>query len=318
MGFYRSVRAVAGASGDDAIDWTAVVDAATAATAPGSIALTAAERQAYAEDVAAARDRIGTVSGLTFEVPDTITVQNRHHWLHANVETFERVLAPLDDQPTRFGTVTRVANTGSTAAALTFLANNVLGQYDPLLFADSDTHHLYVVHPNVVRVADTLDVDDDRFRRWIVFHEVTHAAEFGAAPWLAPHIETLVEDSLAALRDGQLRSASFESLTEVMTVVEGFAELLMDQAFDQEYADLRAALDAHRRGRGPVTKLLRRLFGIGLKRKQYERGAAFFEAVVEAADMPTAVKVWEGPDRLPTAAELDAPHRWIDRVDGGR
>lgn len=314
MGFYRSVRAVAGASGDGAIDWHAVVDAATAATDPGSIGLTPADRHAYADDVRSARTRINEVSGLTFPVPDTVTVQNRHHWLTANVDTFRRVMAPLDDQPTHLANVARVANTGSTAAALAFLANNVLGQYDPLLFAETDTHELYVVHPNVVRVADTLDVDLERFRRWIVFHEVTHAAEFGAAPWLDSHIETLVEDSITSLRDGQLRSDSFDALNTVMTTVEGYAELLMDQAFDQEYADLRAALDAHRRGRGPLTKLFRRVFGVGMKRRQYERGASFFESIVETTDMATAARVWDSPDHLPTDAELDAPADWVTRI----
>jgi len=314
MGLYRSVRAVAGASGDGAVDWTAVVDAATAATDPGELTLTAADRRAYAADVRAAHDRIEGVAGLSFEVPDTVTVQNRHHWLEANVATFRRVLAPLDDQPGRLAGVARVANTGSTAAALAFLANNVLGQYDPVLLAEQDTHHLYVVHPNLRRVARTLEVDLDRFRRWIVFHEVAHAAEFGAAPWLAPHIETLVEDSVTALGDGQLRSESFATLNTVMTVVEGYAELLMDRAFDREYADLRAALDARRRGRGPLTRLLRRVFGIGLKRDQYERGAAFFTAVVDQTDMATAARVWDRVENLPTEAELDDPASWVARI----
>ncbi|MFB6104369.1 MAG: zinc-dependent metalloprotease [Halobacteriaceae archaeon] len=317
MGLYRSVRAVANATGDGAVDWTAVVDAATAATDPGELSLSLADRRGYATDVRAAHDRIQTVSGHSFAVPETVTIQNRHHWLEANAATFRRVLAPLDTQPSRLAGVARVANTGSTAAALAFLANNVLGQYDPKLFADDGSPHLYIVHPNMVRVATTLEVDRDRFRRWIVFHEVAHAAEFGAAPWLAPHIETLVEDSVTALRDGQLRSESFAALNSVMTVVEGYAELLMDRAFDREYADLRAALDARRRGGGPLTRVLRRVFGVGLKREQYERGTAFFEEVIDLTDMATASRVWDSESTLPTEAELDDPAAWVTRVDAG-
>jgi len=37
-----------------------------------------------------------------------------------------------------------------------------------------------------------------------------------------------------------------------MTAVEGYAEVLMDRAFDGEYADLRRKLDERRGGGGPV------------------------------------------------------------------
>ncbi|WP_394346008.1 zinc-dependent metalloprotease [Halorubrum sp. BOL3-1] len=91
--------------------------------------------------------------------------------------------------------LSRIANTGSMAFALGFLARNVLGQYDPLLLADEPDadHGLYFVHPNIVGVAAALDVEYPRFRRWIAFHEVTHAAEFGAAPWLPEYLESRVE-----------------------------------------------------------------------------------------------------------------------------
>jgi len=90
--------------------------------------------------------------------------------------------------------LSRIANTGSMAFTLGFLARNVLGQYDPLLLADEPDadHGLYFVHPNIVAVAASLDVEYPRFRRWIAFHEVTHAAEFGAAPWLPEYLESRV------------------------------------------------------------------------------------------------------------------------------
>lgn len=318
MGLYRSLRAVAGATGDGAIDWGAVEEAARSATSPGAIELTPEQHAAYATDVREARRRIREISGVDFDLPETITVQNRHHWIAANVDTFRRILAPLDDVSPGLAGASRVANTGSMAAALAFLANNVLGQYDPLLLAEGDSHELYVVHPNVVQTAASLDVGVPRFRRWIVFHEVAHAAEFGAAPWLSTYLEDRVETTVDRLRDGSLRAFRNDSqLTEldtVMTAVEGYAELLMDQAFDREYADLRAKLEARRRGGGPVTRLMRRLFGIGLKRRQYERGSAFFEAIAADRGVEGAAVVWERPEHLPTDAELDDPALWLDRV----
>lgn len=318
MNIFKSVRVVAGATGDGAIDWQAVEEAARSATEPGELNLTPDERAAYAADVRAARDRVHSISGIDFELPQTVTVQNRHHWIEANIGTFRRLLAPLDDVDTRLAGVSRVLNTGSMAATLAFLGNHVLGQYDPLLLADGDGHELYVVHPNVRRTAAELEVDVDRFRRWIAFHEVAHAAEFGAAPWLSAYLEERVEASVESIQNGSIRALrsdpELSELDTAMTAVEGYAELLMDRAFDQEYADLRAKLEARRRGGGPLTRILRRVFGIGLKRRQYERGSAFFEHIAESRGVTGAAQVWADPENLPTAEELDNPAAWLTRV----
>ena len=302
MTILDSARAVADAEGDGAVDWDAVASAAKAATPPGSLDLEPGEADAYAADVREARGRIREVSGLDFDVPETVELQSRHHWIDANVATFRRAFEPLNERASVLPGVARVLNTATTAGALAFVSRNVLGQYDPLLLADGDAHALYFVHPNIARVAGSLDVDVDRFRRWIAFHEVTHAAEFGAAPWLPEYLESRLSAGIDALGGGDLRTEAFRELNVAMTSVEGYAELLMDEAFDGEYADLRRKLDARRQGGGPVNRLVKRLLGFQLKREQYERG-------IEGASV-----VWEDPEFLPTDDELDVPARWLARV----
>ncbi|SDF18671.1 putative hydrolase/uncharacterized protein, coenzyme F420 biosynthesis associated [Halorubrum xinjiangense] len=342
MDILRSVRAVAEAEGPGVVDWDRAAAAARDATDPGSIALTDAERAGYAADVRDARSRLAEVAGIEFDVPDTVEVQNRHHWIDASVGTFRRVMDPIEaaaadpggpdgtfdvtpaKRPPAFARdLSRVANTGSMAFALGFLARNVLGQYDPLLLADEPDadHGLYFVHPNIVAVASALDVDYPRFRRWIAFHEVTHAAEFGAAPWLPEYLESRVERGVEGMVGGAggagrgLDPDAFAELQAAMTAVEGYAEVLMDRAFDGEYADLRAKLDERRGGGGPVRRLAQRLLGLGLKRRQYERGAAFFRHVADARGVEAAGAVWERPENLPTAGEIDDPEAWLVRVD---
>jgi uncharacterized protein (DUF2342 family) len=319
MSLFRSARAVAESTGDGtgAIDWEAVAQAAQASTDPGSLALSAAEREGYAADVRDARTRLRSIGEVEFDLPRTIEIQNRHHWIDANIRTFERVMRPIEEHGTTvLPGVTRVVNTGTMSFVLSFLARHVLGQYDPLLLADGDDEHgLYFVHPNIVRVAGLLDVDYPRFRRWIAFHEVAHAAEFGAAPWLSEHLETRMERGIDALAEGSLDREAFADLDVAMTAVEGYAELLMDRAFDEEYADLREKLDARRRGGGPFARLVRRLLGLGLKRRQYERGARFFRSVADARGVAAASRVWDRPENLPSNAELDDPGRWLRRVD---
>jgi uncharacterized protein (DUF2342 family) len=315
MGIYESVRAVTAASGEGPVDWTAVADAAKASTDPGSLALSEAEQAGYADDVRDARDRVRSVAAIEFDLPEAVEIQNRHHWIDANVATFERVMRPLEEQVTMFPGASRVVNTGTMSVALAFLGNNVLGQYDPLLLAEGDDHALYFVQPNIATVAEDLGVDFDRFRRWIAFHEVAHAAEFGAAPWLSDHLETTMEGAVSALGDGRFDRDALSELDTTMTAVEGYAELVMDRAFDDEYADLREKVEARRRGRGPVARVIRRLLGLGMKRRQYERGKAFFDAVADERGIAAASAVWDEPSTLPSDAELDDPSLWLARVD---
>ncbi|MFB6178766.1 MAG: zinc-dependent metalloprotease [Halorientalis sp.] len=315
MGLFRSVQAVTGASGDGPVDWDAVAEAAKASTGPGSLDLPAAVREGYASDVRDARERVREVSAVEFDVPETVEIQNRHHWIDANIGTFRRVMDPLGEQVGMLPGIARVANTASMSIALSFLAENVLGQYDPLLLADGSEHALYFVHPNIGRVARMLDVSEPRFRRWIAFHEVAHAAEFGAAPWLSEKLESDLETAIDALGEGHIDREALKELDTTMTSVEGYAELLMDRAFDDEYADLRRKLDERRKGQGPIARLVRRLLGLGMKRRQYERGKDFFETVANARGVEAASKVWDSPENLPSDEEIDDPAAWLRRVD---
>jgi uncharacterized protein (DUF2342 family) len=308
------VRAVADASGEGAVDWHSVSEAAKAATSPGSLDLTDEQRAGYARDVEDARDRVRVVTGIGFDLPDTVEVQHRHHWIDANVATFERVMEPLADHVGPLPGLARSVNSATMAVSLSFLANNVLGQYDPLLLAEGEPHKLYFVHPNIEKVARLLDVDVPRFRRWIAFHEVTHAAEFGAAPWLPGKLESAMQEAIDGLGNGRLDREAMRELDTTMTAVEGYAELVMDRAFDGEYADLRAKLEARRRGRGPLTRLMRRFLGLGMKRQQYERGKAFFDHVADERGVEAASIVWSDPEFLPTGEELDDPTKWLARV----
>ena len=314
MGLYRSVRAVTGASGDGQVDWRAVTEAATAVTTAGDLDLTEAEREGYSTDVRDARERVRDVTEMEFDLPERVEIQNRHHWLEANVGTFERVMAPLEQRVDSTPGVARAINTGTMAFTLSFLADHVLGQYDPLLLADGDEHALYFVRPNIRRVAEALDVSYERFRRWIAFHEVTHAAEFGAASWLSTHLEESMQSAVTDLTEGSINRDALGQLDTTMTAVEGYAELVMDHAFDREYTDLREKIEARRQGRNPVEKLVRRLLGLSVKRRQYERGKQFFETVLERESMSVAARAWDSPETLPTDAELEAPDDWIRRV----
>ena len=102
MDLFRSVQAVADSGGDGIVDWTAVAAAAKAATPSGDLALSTGEQQGYRTDVRAARDRLRSVGEVEFDLPETIEIQSRHHWIDANINTFRRVVEPLEEQTTMF------------------------------------------------------------------------------------------------------------------------------------------------------------------------------------------------------------------------
>ncbi|MFB6085917.1 MAG: zinc-dependent metalloprotease [Halodesulfurarchaeum sp.] len=307
-------RAIVGAAGRDGIDWPATRTAARAMVDPGDLDLDSASRDAYAADIREARAGIQSATGIEFDLPGTVEVQNRRHWIDATLSTLEAAFEPLGTDAGRFPAITGPLNTASVAGSVAYLSRRVMGQYDPRLFAGDRSPTLYIVHPNVVRVATELDVSVDRFRRWIAFHEVAHAAEFGMAPWLRDYLATRVRGVISELATGSIPRVQYGELNRAMTAVEGYAELLMDEAIDQATADLRRKLDERRAGGGPLSRLVARLLGLDVKRAQYERGSRFFEAIVAARGVKGAGLVWATPDNLPREAELESPARWLDRM----
>ena len=75
-----------------------------------------------------------------------------------------------------------------------------------------------------------------------------------------------------------------------------------------------SGLERRRRDRSLPTRLLSWLFGFELKLRQYEDGKRFCDGVVAAAGIAALNSAWEGPETLPTVAELNDPNAWVARV----
>ena len=193
-----------------------------------------------------------------------------------------------------------------------------------------------------------MDVERDELADWVIFHEVTHAVQFGGVPWLRPHISALLRDLLgelelkvdagtiakmptaddlkalaASVRDGGLlavvgpgKRELLDRVQAIMALVEGHAEWTMDAAAEEvipSLAKLRAALDARRRDRSPALRVLDRLLGLEMKMRQYQEGRAFCDAVVAAAGVAAMHGAWRSPEDAPTIEELRDPSLWLAR-----
>jgi coenzyme F420 biosynthesis associated uncharacterized protein len=306
-----------------------------------------------------ARRRVESYTGLRpaqgLPAPESV---DRPTWIAANIASIGALLDPVADRiGDGLGILRGPARTAigalvsAEAGVLTgYLSQRVLGQYDLALLDPDRPARLLFVAPNIAAARERLEVDGEELLAWIVFHEVTHAVQFGGVPWLRGHVAGLLRELLEtlevsvdarallrlparedlraladAVREGGLiaavvgpeRRAVLDRLQVVMAVIEGHAEHVMDVVGAEalrSLPELRAALDRRRRERPPALRLLDRLIGLDAKMRQYEDGKRFCDAVVAHAGPAALHRVFDGPERLPTAAELADPAAWVSRT----
>jgi coenzyme F420 biosynthesis associated uncharacterized protein len=257
-------------------------------------------------------------------------------------------LAGLFRGPARAATTALLS---AEAGALTgYLSQRVLGQFEFAIVDPLAPARLLFLAPNIASAAARLDADAEELLIWIAFHEVTHAVQFTAVSWLRPHLAGLVEellaslelrvdpgallrlpkaddvrDAISAMREGGLVAAVggarrrdlLERIQSVMGIVEGHAEHVMDVVGAEplpSLAALRTALDRRRHERPPLLALLERLIGLDAKLRQYEDGKRFCDSVAATAGPQALHSVFDGPEQLPTVAELRDPDAWMRRT----
>jgi coenzyme F420 biosynthesis associated uncharacterized protein len=279
---------------------------------------------------------------------------DRPGWIDANLSSLESVLEPVAQRlggglgplSTLVGGLLAV----EAGAVSGFLAGRVLGQYEFSVLDPDAPARLLFVAPNLAHAKGTLDADADELLRWVALHEITHALQFGGVPWLRPYLAELVrellgaleidprslfkrlpdpsdlrrlfeqvrEDGIAMVAVGPSRRGLLDRVQCFMAVLEGYAEHVMDAVGAEVLEDLpalRTAMSRRRRDRSGFLRLLERLIGLDLKMRQYEDGKAFCDGVVERGGIEALNRVWDGPDSLPSVAELADPAGWLARTE---
>jgi coenzyme F420 biosynthesis associated uncharacterized protein len=268
------------------------------------------------------------------------------------------VAARLDERLGFAGPLAGALRVGASATlaaeiglVMGYMSTRVLGQYDvSLLGADTEPRLLFV-RPNVANAVRDLDVDAEAFGRWISAHELTHVFQFQGVPWLREHlsgmlrryvetlevriqngsagglpslpdpaklVETFRDGGLAALVQNPEQRALMEEVQAAMSVVEGYAEHVMDAIapeFIPGHEELRAAMDRRRRSRSAPQRIIERLLGFDVKLRQYEQGKRWADAVTAEAGIEGLNRVWSSPGALPSADELQHPAQWLKRTE---
>lgn len=292
---------------------------------------------------AASVGHVAEVTGLPVPVGEGadggMLVIDRGSWVRANVAMVEGLLAeacPPQDPDAAWASAGLGARAGAAGNAaqlgglLALLAGRVLGQYLP----HGPGRPLVLVAPNVAKIERALGVDHRDFRLWVCLHEQTHRFQFSAAPWLAGWLARQLGDLIAADGDRApgrawrlptnlvealttpAQRVVFDRLTAVMSLLEGYADVMMDRVGPDvvpTVATIRARFERHR-DRPGLTPAINRLLGMDLKLAQYRDGARFCRTVIDAVGVPGLNAVYESAGLLPSLAEIRAPQEWLARV----
>lgn len=238
-------------------------------------------------------------------------------------------------------------------AMLGWMSSRVLGQYDLLVLEEEnvdDQDLVYYVGPNIVGLENKFDFPPHEFRLWVALHEVTHRTQFTGKPWLREYFLAQVDELLTMvdpdparlfaaigrvaeairtrsnpLADGGLpvlfaseeQRATMDRVGGLMSLLEGHGDVTMDRAGGDQVPSAERFGDVLRQRRSSAstpTKVVQRLIGLEAKMAQYQQGEDFIAAVEESGGPSMLEVAFDGPETLPTLAEIRDPDRWIERI----
>jgi coenzyme F420 biosynthesis associated uncharacterized protein len=296
-----------------------------------------------------------------------LLVFDRPDWIEANLASFRLIFQPLAEsygktlqrleeqrkRPMRFGRrFTHGLFTTQLGMVMGYLARSVLGQFDLGLPRPEDGGKLYIVYPNLLKAEGKMRLVPEDFRLWITLHEVTHAFEFAANPWIREYLRSLMETYFKSvslrleemgmrLRPQELRDSrklneaisqgglvsivhtpeQQEILSHIqafMSLVEGYSNLIMDMVGEDvipSFKEMSIAFRHRRDSKSGAERFVERMLGFDLKLQQYQVGELFCKEVVEKKDLDFLNQAWKREENLPTAEEIHHAFQWIERIE---
>jgi putative hydrolase len=113
---------------------------------------------------------------------------------------------------------------------------------------------------------------------------------------------------------------ALERLETLLALVEGWVEIVVEDAVGDRLPGVAALGETLRRRRGtggPAEQTFATLVGLELRPRKLREAAALWRRLTTDAGMAVRDGVWAHPDLMPGAADLDNPAGFIDSVIGG-
>jgi putative hydrolase len=147
------------------------------------------------------------------------------------------------------------------------------------------------------------------------------ARDFNPASLSDPEaIEQLLGQGVFEPRATQAQTQALERLETLLALIEGWVQVVVTAALGDRIPGAAALSETMRRRRasgGPAEQTFATLVGLELRPRKMREAAALWERLTEAAGVDARDGIWQHPDLLPSADDLDEPAGFIDRVIGG-
>ncbi|GAA4351348.1 zinc-dependent metalloprotease [Microbacterium rhizosphaerae] len=195
-----------------------------------------------------------------------------------------------------------------------------------------------------------LEIPVDQLALYVATRELAHARLFRHARWLrlqviaavtefarGVRVDTDALEDLAsrfdpsspdelrnALESGALlpqrspeQESALRSLENTLATIEGWVDVVTEAATSRLPSAARIA-EATRRRRavgGPAEQALNSLVGLELRPRRMREAAAMWRAVTDAVGISARDALWDYPDLMPTADDIDDPSALVARLE---
>lgn len=206
-----------------------------------------------------------------------------------------------------------------------------------------------ILPQNFADFGQGLEIPEDQLALSVATRELAHARLFRHARWLrldviaqvaefarGIHVDTTALEDLAsrfdpsqpeelrqALESGALlpahseqQTAALTRLENVLALIEGWVDVVTSDATARLPSAARVAEVVRRRRAvgGPAEKALGSLVGLELRPRRMREAAAMWRAVTDAVGIAARDALWDYPDLMPTAEDIDDPAALIERL----
>jgi putative hydrolase len=207
-----------------------------------------------------------------------------------------------------------------------------------------------VLPQNFADFGTDLEIPDDQIALYIATRELAHARLFRHAKWLRLHVITQIteyargvrvdtdaledlagrfdpsntDELREALQSGALlpprsdaQQAALTRLENLLATIEGWVDVVTADATARLPSADRIA-EAVRRRRavgGPAERALGSLVGLELRPRRMREAAAMWRAVTDAVGPAGRDALWDYPDLMPTAEDIDDPSALVSRLE---
>jgi putative hydrolase len=133
-------------------------------------------------------------------------------------------------------------------------------------------------------------------------------------------IENLLGQGVFEPQATPAQTQTLERLETMLALIEGWVQVVVNDALGDRIPGAAALSETLRRRRasgGPAEQTFATLVGLELRPRKLREAADLWQRLTDAAGVDARDGVWQHPDLLPAADDLDEPASFIDRIIGG-